>query len=102
MSKHVRTPGPWGVVGANKAAWDDCSLIAIVGPDNALVCNFGDSTTYYPSEGVEPNKADLALIVASPDLLLACRFARDSIASMSGLDVALAMCEKAVTTAEGR
>jgi hypothetical protein len=32
------------------------------------VCNFGDCTTYYPTEGVEPNDADALLISKAPEM----------------------------------
>lgn len=33
------------------------------------VCEFGDSTCYYPTEGTPPSDANARLIAAAPDLL---------------------------------
>ena len=33
------------------------------------ICNFGDDTVYYPTEGTEPNKEDSLLIGKAPELL---------------------------------
>ena len=33
------------------------------------ICNFGDDTNYYPTEGVEPNNEDALLISKAPELL---------------------------------
>ena len=33
------------------------------------ICNFGDDTCYYPTEGVEPKNEDALLISKAPELL---------------------------------
>lgn len=33
------------------------------------ICNFGDDTCYYPTEGVEPNEYDKQLIACAPEML---------------------------------
>ena len=33
------------------------------------ICNFGDDTSCYPTEGIEPNKEDSLLISKAPELL---------------------------------
>lgn len=37
------------------------------------VCNFGDDTQYYPTEGTPPGAEDAALIVSAPDMLALIR-----------------------------
>lgn len=56
------TPGPWrfnqGTCHTDRGA--------IVGHNDDKVCDFGNSEQYYPTEGTEPDPADLALILAAP------------------------------------
>lgn len=60
-----------------KAPWvweksdDSEKLLRLLDADGGLVCDFGDSTQYYPTSGIEPNEAECALIAAAPDLLAA-------------------------------
>jgi hypothetical protein len=80
----VHTPGPWrwieakgstnaklvgveydGKSGTGRNAWEL----------RGEVCDFGDSTQYYPTEGNEPSDADMRLIAAAPELLEACKAA---------------------------
>lgn len=65
-AKH--TPGPW----REGVTTDPCELPMIVGADSKPVCAFGDATPYDQSAGSAPNDADMALILAAPDLLAAC------------------------------
>jgi hypothetical protein len=72
MSKH--TPGPW--------TWqegDGNEMPKLIAGDKE-VCNFGDDTTYYPSEGEPPNDADASLIAAAPELLEALEWCADTLA----------------------
>lgn len=65
------TPGPWHWV----EDMDNCSgtMAKLVGSDGREVCDFGDCTQYYPTEGTEPEQPDMDLIAAAPDLLAALR-----------------------------
>lgn len=73
-SKH--TPGPWKIVrrmgwdfqGIDEQASGECKM-GFVGPAGERICWFGNSETYYPTEGDEPSEADACLIAAAPDLL---------------------------------
>lgn len=56
------TPGPWH--------WTDGvgdELRALRATDGLIVCDFGDATQYYPTEGSEPNDADAELIAHAPE-----------------------------------
>lgn len=44
-------------------------MLQIINEKGEEVCNFGDSTTYYPTEGIEPNKYDALLISKAPEML---------------------------------
>lgn len=65
------TKGPWKWVEFPK----ETTMARLMGNDDAIVCHFGDSESYYPIEGTEPSEADKALIAASPDLLKAVKTA---------------------------
>jgi hypothetical protein len=52
----------WSYGASNQMA----SLMSETGSE---ICNFGDCTTYYPTEGIEPNDADSLLISKAPELL---------------------------------
>lgn len=58
------TPGPW--IWLEKSEWMDMPSLA---SPSGEVCNFGDSQTYYPTQGEPPNKADARLIATAPELL---------------------------------
>ena len=59
MSEAKHTPGPWEWVPGKH------SFQGSIEPD---ICDFGDDTTYYPTEGAPPNLANARLIAAAPDL----------------------------------
>lgn len=59
------TPGPWRF--EEERGEDMGGFYA--GED--IVCHFGDSTQFYPSEGIPPSEANARLIAAAPDLLKA-------------------------------
>lgn len=59
MTERKWTPGPW-VWRTGKGSWQGS-----IEPD---ICDFGDDTHYYPSEGTPPNEANAHLIAAAPDL----------------------------------
>jgi hypothetical protein len=62
------TPGPW--------TWevlDGTDVGSIDGPDGKRACWFGDDEQYYPTGGTPPDQADLALMLAAPDLLAALK-----------------------------
>jgi hypothetical protein len=63
MSKATFTPGPWQWI---HGAGD--TMPKIVGANGEKVCDFGDATQYYPTEGDPPVPADRYLMIASPDL----------------------------------
>lgn len=66
------TPGPWTFVpagGTREYGDDRTDMGRFTGADGTTVCEFGDETTYYPSNGFPPNEADARLIAAAPDLL---------------------------------
>lgn len=76
-TKHTHTPGPWRWVTPKGQS----NLLALVGSGfrddqsryegDSQICNFGNDEPYYPTEGMEPNEADRALIAAAPDLVAA-------------------------------
>lgn len=63
MSKYTPGPWTWGYDSINRNAMP--RLFSWAGE----VCNFGDCTRYYPTEGTPPNLPDSHLIVAAPELL---------------------------------
>jgi len=71
------TPGPWGFVEEGNLR----DMGSIVGSNGETICWFGDSERYYPSEGEPPNDADLALILAAPDMLRSLRDAESWLSS---------------------
>lgn len=67
-----RTPGPWKFVPAGgTSAYRDAlaDMGRFIGADGTVVCEFGDCTTHYPSEGSPPSDDDAILIAAAPCLL---------------------------------
>lgn len=68
MSEFKGTPGPWQFKYSEKYDTDRGSF---TGKDGMQVCWFGDSETYYPTDGTEPSREDIALISAAPELLSA-------------------------------
>jgi hypothetical protein len=64
------TPGPWTWHGDDDQHGDDEG--EILAGDGSTVCDFGSSASYDQSSGRPPEPADLALILAAPDLLEAC------------------------------
>lgn len=69
MSNHTKGPWAWVDPSVGDARSEECMILR--GADQVVVCHFGDSTTYYPSCGLEPEASDMALIAAAPDLLAA-------------------------------
>ena len=73
MSKH--TPGPWAFVPFKRHEHSyrdhEGDMGGFQDASGKWVCHFGDSTTYYPSEGVPPNASDALLIASAPDMLAA-------------------------------
>lgn len=79
--KEQHTPGPWRWLDASQAncKFGEHDLARLVGPlydvtVNDLnpgrvheVCSFGNSETYYPTEGTEPSEADKRLIALAPE-----------------------------------
>jgi len=65
------TPGPWYWV--DDGDLDITEMPKLRGAQGVEVCNFGDGTAYYPTEGEPPNLIDAALIAAAPELLDALR-----------------------------
>ena len=69
------TPGPWvwtdRVLQGDAKYADYGDMGGFVTADGTPVCWFGDSETYYPTEGTPPNAADARLMSAAPDLLKA-------------------------------
>ena len=104
----THTPGPWTWVDiANE--WDDGPLARLVDSTGDDVLNFGDNTQYYPTEGLEPTKADARLIAGSPELLKAAQSAQDMILTTFIMPVrllvpqwndVLALLEDAIQNAE--
>lgn len=62
------SPGPWKFIIDRD---DDCDNGRISDKDGFDVCSFGNSEQYYPTDGEAPSDSDMALILASPDLLSA-------------------------------
>ena len=69
------TKGPWAWKTPDESSMTirngitEGPLGSIIGSDGVCVCDFGEDTEYYPSNGTPPNNADLRLILAAPDLL---------------------------------
>lgn len=61
MKKH--TPKPWTWEKATEGY--EGPRGAIIGGDGETVCDFGDNTTYYPTEGCEPDEKDRLLMLAA-------------------------------------
>ena len=66
------TPGPWTF---QEEVKDDMG--GFLGPDGDYICEFGDSTHYYPTQGHPPTIDDARLMAAAPDLLGALKELRD-------------------------
>jgi hypothetical protein len=93
------TPGPW--------TWevlDGTDVGSIDGPDGKRACWFGDDEQYYPTGGTPPDQADLALMLAAPDLLAALKRSLDWLASYPGGNAqhAYDAARAAIAKAEGR
>ena len=75
MTAHTRGPWRWVMQasGIGEASDDDSDMPALVSVHGPMVCWFGNDETYYPTEGIHPNAADMALIAAAPVLLAALR-----------------------------
>jgi len=71
----THTPGPWRWVmqasGIGEASEYDSDTPALVSVHGPMVCWFGNDGQYYPTEGIPPGVADMALMAAAPDLLFA-------------------------------
>jgi len=90
-SKH--TPGPWRWIDGDDAniPCGGRDLACLVGPlyDETshpngrvhLICDFGNSEAYYPTEGAEPSGADKRLIAAAPELLAELKSVVDAYAT---------------------
>ena len=65
-AKH--TPGPWSWAETSSSMNMPC----LTSPSGEI-CNFGDDTQYYPTEGIPPNEANARLIAAAPELLEAAK-----------------------------
>ena len=65
MSEFKGTKGPW----CFKREDDDTDNGGLYNLEGNLVCHFGDSEQYYPTDGVPPDEDDMTLITAAPDLL---------------------------------
>lgn len=65
MSEFKGTKGPW----CFKRKDDDTDNGGLYNLEGNLVCHFGDSEQYYPTDGTPPDEDDTALITAAPDLL---------------------------------
>jgi len=46
----------------------DTQRASLLNEQGEEICNFGDSETYYPTEGVEPNDYDALLISKAPEM----------------------------------
>lgn len=65
MSEFKGTKGSW----CFKRKDDDTDNGGLYNLEGNLVCHFGDSEQYYPTDGTPPDEDDMALITAAPDLL---------------------------------
>lgn len=64
------TPGPWTFVPeSGTPGHDDNDMGGIRTADHKWVCDFGNGTHYYPTEGTPPSVADGALMAAAPEML---------------------------------
>ena len=95
-SKH--TPGPW-TWGKRKLA--EAPVGTLYGKDGAVVCDFGDATQFYPSEGELPSAADARLIAAAPDLLETLQRARQVLHLTHRYDRLVDLCDAAIAKATG-
>ena len=60
------TKGKWYWENENPITQDCAKLLS----DNGeVICDFGNNTQYYPSEGIEPNDANKKIIAAAPEML---------------------------------
>lgn len=76
MKTNKHTQGPWTLVrhmGYDSQGNGEQSrpenLMGFVGGNGERIMWFGDSETYYPTDGTEPNEANARLISSAPDLL---------------------------------
>ena len=62
------TAGPWRWALSQDAIGSYGDQPALVGPNNDIICHFGDSTQYYPTEGYPPSDEDSRLIAKAPEM----------------------------------
>jgi len=104
MNTHTHTPGKWEILKADRSECNESE-----GKDMAGCLTSGDRiVAYFPTLSAMSN-ADL--ISAAPDLLAACRQARETLISAKallnscgaalGMGQAFAMLENAIAKAEG-
>lgn len=111
MSNPSHTPGPWEIVEhmghdflGNNETGDEDDKMGIRGPAGQRVLWFGNSETYYPTEGEEPNQYDARLIAAAPDLLELVKLVHGSFGGgriITFSDAAIAEFEAAISKVEG-
>lgn len=70
MEEFKGTTGPW-IFSVDED--DICDKGLIKSENGGIVCSFGNMEQYYPTNGVPPDGADMALILASPNLLSALK-----------------------------
>ena len=59
------TKGKWNWISSN----GNINRLAILENEyGSEICNFGDNSKYYPTEGVEPDDYDKKLIAAAPEM----------------------------------
>ena len=92
-AKH--TPGPWRLFdGGFPPRWLPDPDPKIVGENGDTVLEF-DHTDFYCRGNTPPNDADMALILAAPDLLAACE------AVLLETDAGLSLVRAAIAKAKG-
>lgn len=75
------TPAPWKfVIDGN----NDGDVGIIVGDEGRRICDFGNGAPYYPCQGFAPNRDNLNLILAAPELLEALQGLADMYVELIG------------------
>ncbi len=60
------TARPWRFQAEAEDEDEGRDMGGLYGPDDAVVCHFGDAQQYYPTAGVPPSDADANLIALAP------------------------------------
>lgn len=85
MIKFHYTAGPWRWIHGEPDSTDEPKLL---GPNDQIICHFGNNETYYPSEGSAPAGGDKDLIGMAPEMFEALCGIADAVGKVSAEEAA--------------